>query len=32
MPFLGAMIAALALVTLFPELVLGLPRLLGYKA
>ena len=31
MPFLGVMIAALALVTLFPDLVLGLPRLLGYK-
>jgi tripartite ATP-independent transporter DctM subunit len=31
LPFLGAMIAALALVTFFPDLVLFLPRLLGYK-
>ena len=31
MPFLGVMIGALALVTLFPDLVLLLPRLLGYK-
>ncbi|HKU48026.1 MAG TPA: TRAP transporter large permease [Burkholderiales bacterium] len=31
MPFLAVMIGALALVTLFPDLVLMLPRLLGYK-
>jgi TRAP-type C4-dicarboxylate transport system permease large subunit len=31
MPFLGVMIAALAAVTLIPDLVLFLPRLLGYK-
>jgi tripartite ATP-independent transporter DctM subunit len=31
MPFLYAMIAALALITFFPELVLWLPRLLGYQ-
>jgi C4-dicarboxylate transporter, DctM subunit len=31
MPFLGVMIGALALITLIPELVLFLPRLLGYK-
>jgi TRAP-type C4-dicarboxylate transport system permease large subunit len=31
MPFLGAMIGALALITLFPELVLFVPRLFGYK-
>ena len=31
MPFLGVMIGALALITLFPDLVLFLPRLLGYK-
>ncbi|MCX7961819.1 MAG: TRAP transporter large permease [Burkholderiales bacterium] len=31
LPFLAAMIAALALVTAFPDLVLFLPRLLGYK-
>jgi C4-dicarboxylate transporter DctM subunit len=31
MPFLYAMLAALALITLFPDLVLFLPRLLGYK-
>jgi C4-dicarboxylate transporter DctM subunit len=31
MPFLYAMIGALALITLFPDLVLFLPRLLGYK-
>ena len=30
MPFLYAMIGALALITLFPSLVLFLPRLLGY--
>jgi C4-dicarboxylate transporter DctM subunit len=32
MPFLGVMIGALALITLVPDLVLFLPRLLGYKA
>jgi C4-dicarboxylate transporter, DctM subunit len=31
MPFLGVMIAALALITFVPELVLFLPRLMGYK-
>jgi C4-dicarboxylate transporter, DctM subunit len=31
LPFLGVMIGALALITLVPELVLFLPRLLGYK-
>jgi C4-dicarboxylate transporter, DctM subunit len=31
MPFLYAMIGALLLITLFPDLVLFLPRLLGYK-
>ncbi len=31
MPFLGVMIGALALITFVPELVLFLPRLLGYK-
>ena len=31
LPFLWAMIAALALITFFPELVLWLPRLLGYQ-
>ncbi|MGH8670324.1 MAG: TRAP transporter large permease [Burkholderiales bacterium] len=31
LPFLGVMICALALITLFPDLVLFLPRLLGYK-
>ena len=30
MPFLGAMIAALALITFVPSLVLFLPRLMGY--
>jgi TRAP-type C4-dicarboxylate transport system permease large subunit len=30
-PFLGAMIAALAVITLVPDVVLFLPRLLGYK-
>jgi tripartite ATP-independent transporter DctM subunit len=30
MPFLYVMIAALAIITLFPDLVLWLPRLLGY--
>ncbi len=31
LPFLWAMIAALALITYFPSLVLWLPRLLGYQ-
>jgi tripartite ATP-independent transporter DctM subunit len=31
MPFLAVMIGALALITLLPDLVLFLPRLLGYK-
>jgi tripartite ATP-independent transporter DctM subunit len=31
LPFLYVMIAALALITLVPELVLWLPRLMGYK-
>ena len=31
MPFLYVMIAALALITFVPEIVLFLPRLLGYK-
>jgi TRAP-type C4-dicarboxylate transport system permease large subunit len=31
MPFLAVMIGALALITLVPDLVLFLPRLLGYK-
>lgn len=31
MPFLGVMIGALALITFVPEIVLFLPRLLGYK-
>jgi C4-dicarboxylate transporter, DctM subunit len=31
MPFLGAMLGALALITLVPDLVLWLPRLFGYK-
>ncbi|MCV9935556.1 TRAP transporter large permease [Boseaceae bacterium BT-24-1] len=31
MPFLGAMIVALALITFFPNLVLWLPRLMGYQ-
>jgi tripartite ATP-independent transporter DctM subunit len=31
MPFLGVMIGTLALITLIPDLVLFLPRLLGYK-
>lgn len=30
-PFLGVMIGALALITFMPDLVLALPRLLGYK-
>ncbi|TIW87408.1 MAG: TRAP transporter large permease subunit, partial [Mesorhizobium sp.] len=31
LPFLGAMIGSLALITFFPGLVLWLPRLLGYQ-
>jgi C4-dicarboxylate transporter DctM subunit len=31
LPFLWVMIAALAAITLFPDLVLALPRLMGYK-
>lgn len=31
LPFLAVMVGALALVTLFPDVVLFLPRLLGYK-
>ena len=31
MPFLYVMIGALAVIMLFPDLVLFLPRLLGYK-
>jgi len=31
MPFLAVMIGALAVITLAPDLVLFLPRLLGYK-
>jgi len=31
LPFLWAMVAALALITFFPSLVLWLPRLLGYQ-
>jgi C4-dicarboxylate transporter DctM subunit len=31
MPFLYVMIGALAVITLWPDLVLYLPRLLGYK-
>ena len=31
MPFLCVMIGALALITLVPDFVLFLPRLLGYK-
>jgi tripartite ATP-independent transporter DctM subunit len=31
MPFLGVMVGALALITFVPDLVLALPRLLGYK-
>ena len=31
LPYLYAMVAALALITFFPELVLWLPRLLGYQ-
>jgi TRAP-type C4-dicarboxylate transport system permease large subunit len=32
MPFLGAMIAALAVITFVPETVLWLPRLFGYQS
>jgi tripartite ATP-independent transporter DctM subunit len=32
MPFLAVMFGALALITLLPDVVLWLPRLLGYKA
>jgi TRAP-type C4-dicarboxylate transport system permease large subunit len=31
MPFIAVMIGALALITVFPDLVLFLPRLMGYK-
>jgi len=31
MPYLGVMIAALALITLWPDATLWLPRLAGYK-
>jgi tripartite ATP-independent transporter DctM subunit len=31
MPFIGAMLVALAIITFFPDTVLWLPRLLGYK-
>jgi len=31
MPFLAVMVGSLALITLVPDLVLFLPRLLGYK-
>ena len=31
LPFLWVMIGALALITFIPDLVLALPRLLGYK-
>jgi C4-dicarboxylate transporter, DctM subunit len=31
MPFLFAMLAALALITFVPDIVLWLPRLLGYQ-
>ena len=31
MPFLAMMVAALAVMTLVPDLVLFLPRLMGYK-
>jgi TRAP-type C4-dicarboxylate transport system permease large subunit len=31
LPFLYVMIGALALITLVPDLVLWLPRLMGYK-
>jgi TRAP-type C4-dicarboxylate transport system permease large subunit len=31
LPFLGVMILALGLITFIPELVLFLPKLMGYK-
>jgi C4-dicarboxylate transporter DctM subunit len=31
LPFLGVMIGALAIITLFPDVVLALPRVMGYK-
>jgi C4-dicarboxylate transporter, DctM subunit len=31
MPYLGVMLAALAAITLWPDLVLALPRMAGYK-
>jgi TRAP-type C4-dicarboxylate transport system permease large subunit len=31
LPFLAVMLAALALITLVPDLVLFLPRLMGYR-
>jgi TRAP-type C4-dicarboxylate transport system permease large subunit len=31
LPFLWAMLGSLALITFFPDLVLWLPRLLGYS-
>ena len=31
MPFLGVMMVALAVITLVPDVVLALPRLMGYK-
>jgi TRAP-type C4-dicarboxylate transport system permease large subunit len=31
MPFVWAMVAALAIITFVPETVLWLPRLMGYK-
>jgi TRAP-type C4-dicarboxylate transport system permease large subunit len=31
LPYLYAMIVALAFITFFPELVLWLPRLMGYQ-
>ena len=31
LPFLGAMVVALVLITLFPDLVLWLPRVFGYS-
>ena len=31
LPFLAAMITALAIITFVPEIVLWLPRLLGYE-
>ena len=32
LPFLAVMIGALALITFIPDLVLFLPRLLGYRS